>query len=77
MASAADQAYAFIHEGIVSGDLPAGSHLREEDLADQIGVSRTRSSPNSSINPFDTWNIPPVAPTSSPMRNTLSSRAIS
>lgn len=41
MASAADQAYAFIHEGIVSGDLPAGSHLREEDLADQIGVSRT------------------------------------
>lgn len=41
MARAAEQAYAYIHEGIVSGDLPPGSHLREEDLADQIGVSRT------------------------------------
>ncbi len=41
MARAAERAYAFIHDGIVTGDLPPGSHLREEDLADQIGVSRT------------------------------------
>src|SRR6266545_4102022 len=43
----------------------------------EIGVSRTRSSPKRSRNPLDTWKMPPMSPTSSPMRKTRSSRAIS
>ena len=38
-----------------------------------IGVSRTRSSPNSSSRPFVTPNAPPKAPMSSPSRKTRSS----
>jgi DNA-binding GntR family transcriptional regulator len=41
MARAVEQAYRWIHDGITRGDLAAGSHLGEEELADQIGVSRT------------------------------------
>ncbi len=43
----------------------------------EIGVSRTRSSPNRSRSPRETWKIPPISPTSSPIRKTRSSRAIS
>src|SRR6266481_3654468 len=43
----------------------------------EIGVSRTRSSPNLSRSPLDTWKMPPIKPTSSPMRKTRSSRLIS
>ena len=43
----------------------------------EIGVSRTRSSPNLSRSPLDTWKMPPIKPTSSPMRKTRSSRPIS
>ena len=46
-------------------------------VASEIGVSRTRSSPNLSINPLVTVKMPPVSPTSSPITKTLSSRAIS
>src|SRR5438270_338937 len=41
------------------------------------GVSRTRSSPNSSRNPAVTRNTPPRAPTSSPRTSTRSSSCIS
>ena len=39
-----------------------------------IGVSRTRSGPNSSNRPSVSLNTPPAAPTSSPMRTTVGSR---
>ena len=42
-----------------------------------MGVSRTRSSPKRSRSPLETWKMPPISPTSSPMRKTRSSRAIS
>ena len=42
-----------------------------------IGVSRTRSSPNSFTRSPLTPQTPPKAPTSSPITNTFSSRAIS
>ena len=47
------------------------------NAASEIGVSRTRASPNSRISPALTEKMPPVSPTSSPIRNTRSSRAIS
>src|ERR1051325_8559018 len=43
----------------------------------EIGVSTTRSGPKRSMIPALVLNAPPYAPTSSPMRNTRSSRAIS
>ena len=42
----------------------------------EIGVSRTRSGPNSSIIPIETPKQPPKAPTSSPKRITLGSSRI-
>ena len=36
--------------------------------ASVTGVSRTRSGPNSSINPCVTWKAPPYTPMSSPIR---------
>jgi DNA-binding GntR family transcriptional regulator len=39
--SSADLAYAAVREGIVTGRHPAGSRLREEDLAGALGLSRT------------------------------------
>ena len=41
MARAADQAYEFIRDAIAAGTYTPGSRLREEELADDIGVSRT------------------------------------
>lgn len=41
MSKAAETAYGAIREGITTGDLPAGTRLREEDLSSRIGVSRT------------------------------------
>src|SRR5206468_906316 len=46
-------------------------------VASEIGVSRTRSSPNASRRPRVTPKIPPMSETSSPMTNTRSSRVIS
>jgi hypothetical protein len=46
-------------------------------VASAIGVSRTRREPNSAIKPSLTRKVPPTRPTSSPNRNTRSSRAIS
>ena len=43
----------------------------------EIGVSRTRFSPNSSSRPWVTLNAPLKTPMSSPMMRTLSSRCIS
>ena len=43
----------------------------------EIGVSRTRFSPNSSSRPFVTLNAPWKTPMSSPMRKTDSSSCIS
>ena len=43
----------------------------------EIGVSRTRFSPNSSSRPAVTLKAPLKTPMSSPMRNTFSSRCIS
>src|SRR3954453_16241030 len=43
----------------------------------EIGVSTTRSSPNSSYRPCVTPNAPPYGPTSSPRTNTFGSRRIS
>jgi DNA-binding GntR family transcriptional regulator len=39
--SLADQAYATLLDAIVSGDLPPGHRLRDQELAGQLGVSRT------------------------------------
>jgi len=41
MSSASDRAYAAIKSMILAGDLASGSQLREEQLAEQCGVSRT------------------------------------
>lgn len=41
MANAVEKAYSAIRNGILSGEFAAGSHLKEEELAVQIGVSRT------------------------------------
>lgn len=41
MASSADRAYEEIRKRVLSGQYPAGSRLKEEELAAQIGVSRT------------------------------------
>ncbi len=42
-----------------------------------IGVSRTRSAPNSANRPSVSLNTPPAAPTSSPISTTFGSRRIS
>lgn len=39
--SVADQVYAVLLERIVAGELRPGSHLRQEALAEELGVSRT------------------------------------
>jgi DNA-binding GntR family transcriptional regulator len=41
MARATDQAYEAIRTAILQGRFAAGERLREEDLADEVGVSRT------------------------------------
>ena len=41
MAAAVEKAYVAIREGIMDGHHPGGSHLKAEDLAVTIGVSRT------------------------------------
>ena len=41
MAAAVEKAYAAIREGIMDGTYPGGVHLKAEDLAVAIGVSRT------------------------------------
>jgi DNA-binding GntR family transcriptional regulator len=41
VAQAAERAYAAIRDGILAGDHLQGARLREEELADAIGVSRT------------------------------------
>ncbi|HKS61745.1 MAG TPA: GntR family transcriptional regulator [Xanthobacteraceae bacterium] len=41
MAAAVEKAYAAIRDGIMGGTYPAGSHLKAEDLAVAVGVSRT------------------------------------
>jgi len=38
---AADVAYASIRQGLTTGRWPAGSHLRETELADELRLSRT------------------------------------
>jgi DNA-binding GntR family transcriptional regulator len=40
-ATLAEQAYASILDAIVTGDLPPGRRLRDQELATQLGVSRT------------------------------------
>jgi DNA-binding GntR family transcriptional regulator len=39
--SLAEQAYAALLDAIVGGDLPPGARLRDTELAEQLGVSRT------------------------------------
>lgn len=41
IASVVDQVYAAIHERITSGSLPRGARVHQEDLAEELGVSRT------------------------------------
>ncbi|MGI8329341.1 GntR family transcriptional regulator [Actinomadura scrupuli] len=41
MAKAVETAYAVIRAGIVSGEFPRGDRLREAELAERVGVSRT------------------------------------
>jgi DNA-binding GntR family transcriptional regulator len=41
MAAAVEKAYAVIRDGIMGGAYPGGAHLKAEDLAVTIGVSRT------------------------------------
>ena len=38
---ATDVAYASIRQGLIAGRWPAGSHLRETELAAELGISRT------------------------------------
>lgn len=40
-ASAADQAYAYVRERVISGDFAAGMRLTEWQIADALGTSRT------------------------------------
>jgi DNA-binding GntR family transcriptional regulator len=40
-ASAADQAYAYVRERVISGDFAAGTRLTEWQIADALGTSRT------------------------------------
>lgn len=42
MPSSTDLAYSFIKSAIMSGDLRAGDRIKEELIAERIGVSRTR-----------------------------------
>lgn len=39
--NAAEAAYTTVRDGIVRGDHPAGTRLREQDLAARLGISRT------------------------------------
>lgn len=39
--SVVDQVYAVVRRRILDGDLPGGARLRQEALADELGVSRT------------------------------------
>lgn len=41
MSNAVEKAYAEIRDAILSGHFPPGTHLKEDDLAKRIGVSRT------------------------------------
>ena len=41
MSNATERAYLFVREQILSGRYPAGSHLKEEHIAEQARVSRT------------------------------------
>jgi DNA-binding GntR family transcriptional regulator len=41
IASVVDQVYAAIRERITSGSLPRGARVHQEDLAEELGVSRT------------------------------------
>ena len=41
MASASDIAYEFIKNAVMNGELKAGDRIKEENIADAIGVSRT------------------------------------
>jgi len=41
MTAAVSRAYEYLRSGILSGELPAGSRLREIELAERAGVSRT------------------------------------
>lgn len=41
MSKAADRAYNWMRQRIIAGEYPSGSHLREEHIAEQAGVSRT------------------------------------
>jgi len=41
MNAAVNRAYDFLRTGILTGELPAGSRLREIELAERAGVSRT------------------------------------
>lgn len=41
MTAAVNRAYEYLRAGILSGDLPAGARLRETELAEKAGVSRT------------------------------------
>jgi DNA-binding GntR family transcriptional regulator len=41
MSKASERAYRFIRTGILDGSIEAGSRLKEEELAERIGVSRT------------------------------------
>lgn len=41
MATIAERAYIAIRERVLSGEYPAGERLREEELAEAVGVSRT------------------------------------
>ncbi|MFI4926856.1 MAG: GntR family transcriptional regulator [Burkholderiales bacterium] len=40
-ANAADQAYAYVRERVISGDFAAGTRLTEWQIADALGTSRT------------------------------------
>ena len=40
-ANAADQAYAYVRERVISGDFAAGMRLTEWQIADALGTSRT------------------------------------
>lgn len=41
MSKAADLAYIRIRQRIIAGEYPAGAHLKEEQVAEETGVSRT------------------------------------
>ena len=55
MTTAKERAYDILKNRILSGELESGFQLKELELADELGVSRTRHARQSSDWPHRAW----------------------